>query len=121
MPGMAWAVCGLELKQGEPANIILERALNKQNPDILNTNKTRVTIKQFFKKRACFALGQPAAPEDMENFRYLERDAYYPGFVQGLTSLSEYLKKNSDIKKVLGKNISGGVLCNMLQAFVHRF
>ena len=99
MPSLTWVVSGVDLKITDNFNSYLEKALTKQPSDSHSISSIKTGIRHFFRKRAFFNLS-------------LEKQQ---------SALVEHVHKSTGLKRIGGKRITGAILCNMLQAFVHRF
>ena len=94
----------------------MEKILAKQGAsDTTPAGKVREAIKRLFRKRACMLLAKPGdGPIQSETDLSSQcRDQ--------LASAVDFIRSNCACKRVGGKYVSGAVVCNMAQDFIHRF
>lgn len=94
----------------------MEKILAKQGAsDTTAAGKVRDAIKRLFRKRACMVLAKPG-----EGPIQSESDLTSQCREQ-LTAAVDFIRSNCACKRVAGKYVSGAVVCNMAQDFIHRF
>ena len=83
--------------------------------DTSPAGKIREAVKRLFRKRACMILPKPSdGPIQSES-------DLSPFCREPLNTAVEFIRTNCSCKKVGGKYVSGAVVCNMAQDFIHRF
>lgn len=113
LPTLTWVIAGPDIKLGgQSATKYLEKSLSKQVGESSATTNIKGSIKSFFKKRACFSI-PPLTDEKSPE----KRNAYQAA----VGAFVDYVKNNTESKRVNTKPVSGAVLSSMAQAFVHRF
>jgi hypothetical protein len=83
--------------------------------DASPASKVKDSIKRLFRKRACIVLPKPS-----DGLIQSELDID-PSCKEALQSAIDFIQSSSGCKKVAGKCVSGAVICNMAQDFIHRF
>jgi len=91
----------------------MESILAAQGPD--QFTKVKESIKRLFRKRACVVLPKPS---DGLVQSALDID---PSCQEAFQAAIDFILRSSGCKKVAGKCVSGAVICNMAQDFLHRF
>lgn len=87
--------------QAEASNSYLERALAKEGPPEGKVNKVRTIMRHMFRKRTCFLISQAQESSQLRSF-------------------TSYVMNSTDYKRVVGRQLTGPMVCNLLQTYVHR-
>ncbi|OMJ92822.1 hypothetical protein SteCoe_4364 [Stentor coeruleus] len=103
LPTLTWVVTGSDLSEYEN---YLERSLAKMGEDDPGY-KIKASIKHFYKKRDFFNLNIA------DNVTMSSSKDLFGKLVTQIRSATE-------LKRISGKAVSGAILCNMVQAYVHR-
>jgi len=100
MPSLSWVFQSEEQLAPDAANAFLEHSLAKSAPKDSPINKVKTVIRHLFRRRSCFTITS-LSDEDL------------------LQSLTSSIFNSTALLKVNHKPITGPVLCNILQSYLH--
>ena len=125
-PMLIWAVRDhhLELKvDGKEisANQYLENclALKKgRNPQVIQYNGLRETIRAFFQSRHCFVFPPPTSMDNLKNLDHMQVDELDPAFIQAGNRFVDFVSGQTPSKMVRGKAITGSMWSTLAEQYV---
>ncbi|XP_036435543.1 guanylate-binding protein 1-like [Colossoma macropomum] len=98
----------LMLKQGDAAT-----------PNVVNYNKTRRSLRDFFAVRKCFVFERPGNTKKMKQIEELTDDDLDESFVEQSKAFCKYIYTNSRSKTMRGgRGVTGRMLATLAQTYV---
>lgn len=126
-PDFVYAIRDLELEleidnKEVTADEYLEHSLTMKEgigPEVKNYNKIRSCIRRYFKKRKCLTFGRPIAGK-CRNLDDVTDDKLDPEFVKETEAFLNFIFRESPVKTVEGKRLSGRMFGTLVEVYVEQ-